>query len=120
MLLFTCFVTPFRLAFYINDPDSITWKRINWLVDGSFSVDMILMFFTCLVDEEAVIIDNRSVIVKKYMLGWFFIDFMSVFPFELMSSGSSDYAGLVRVFRISKIYKIVKVARLVKLFKVFK
>jgi hypothetical protein len=119
MLLFTCFVTPFRLAFYLNADDTFTWKLINWIVDGSFSVDMILLFFTCITDEENGVIDDRNLIARKYITGWFFIDFMSVFPFDMLKL-NSDYTGLIRIFRISKIYKIVKVARLIKIFKMFK
>jgi len=81
---------------------------------------MVLTFFSCYQDQETELIDDRSKITKNYLTGWFFIDFMSVFPFDIMVMEGSDYTGLVRVFRISKIYKIVKIARLVRLFKVFK
>ena len=81
---------------------------------------MMVTFFTCFQDQETELIDDRGKIAKTYLTGWFFIDFLSVFPFDKMVSEGGDYGGLVRVLRISKIYKIVKVARLVRLFKVFK
>ena len=119
MLLFTCGVTPYRLAFFIDQDDPLHWKIINYCVDGSFAVDMVFTFFSAYYDTETTIVGDRKKICKQYMCGWFAIDFMSIFPFEAILA-SGDFAGLVRIFRVSKIYKIVKIARLVRIFKFMK
>jgi hypothetical protein len=118
MLFFTCLVTPYRLAFYLEAADPLHWEIINGWVDISFTVDMILMFFTCNMHENGIDVnDNRKDLIKKYLVGWFPIDFLSVFPFEKLMTSSGDYAGMVRIFRVSKLYKIVKIMRLIKVMK---
>jgi len=80
---------------------------------------MIFTFFSAYYDDETTIEGEKSKICKRYLCGWFTIDFLSIFPFEAILA-SGDFAGLVRIFRVSKIYKIVKIARLVRIFKFMK
>ena len=76
------------------------------------------MFFTAHYEENNLDVnDNRKDLAKKYCLGWFPIDFLSVFPFEKLMKSSGDFAGMVRIFRVSKLYKIVKIMRLIKVVK---
>lgn len=116
LTLFTCIITPYRLAFFLEYDDPLPWKICNYFVDGSFAVDVILTFFSAYYDGEVAVVDDRGKIAKDYIMSWFVIDTVSVFPFEdVMNSG--DFTGLVRVFRIAKIYKITKIVRLMKVFK---
>ena len=48
-VFFIATVTPFRLAFV--ESDSVTWKVINWFIDGFFLIDLILSFFESYYDE---------------------------------------------------------------------
>lgn len=50
VLIFTCAVTPFRLAF--TDKDNTEWEIINGVVDLIFFVDMILIFNKAYYDED--------------------------------------------------------------------
>ncbi len=42
VLVFTIIATPYRIAFYSTD--GVEWVVIEWLVDGSFLLDMIFNF----------------------------------------------------------------------------
>ena len=42
VLIFTCAITPYRLAF--TEDDTLDWKIVNYSVDFIFLVDMILIF----------------------------------------------------------------------------
>ena len=44
-LMFTCIVTPWRLAFYFDEEDApIEWKIINYTIDFGFLMDIIVNF----------------------------------------------------------------------------
>lgn len=48
-----------------------------------FLADLVLMFFTTISendDEEEI--DNRYIIAKRYLKGWFCIDLLSITPFD--------------------------------------
>lgn len=80
VLIFTCMITPYRIAFV--DEDDLTWVVINYVVDGLFLIDMILCFLTAFYTDEFELVEDRWVIAKTYMVGWFIIDFLAIFPFE--------------------------------------
>ena len=80
VLLFTCAVTPFRLAFTKPEEEDMTWEIINGLVDIIFFIDMILIFNTAYYDEDFKMIQHRGVIALNYMRGWFLIDLLAIFP----------------------------------------
>lgn len=79
LLLFTCMVTPYRIAF---SKDDILWTCINYTVDFLFLCDIIVIFFTSFYDEEFVIHEGRWDIARTYIRsGWFFVDVLAIFPF---------------------------------------
>lgn len=80
ILIFTCMVTPYRIAFI--DEDSDLWVGINYSIDGLFLIDMILCFMTAYYTEEFELIEDRKEIAKTYLTSWFPIDFLAIFPFE--------------------------------------
>lgn len=80
ILIFTCSVTPYRLAFSQDDNDPLTWEIINGIVDLCFFADMILIFNTAYYDDDFKMIQHRGVIAITYMKGWFLIDLMAIFP----------------------------------------
>lgn len=45
---------------------------------------MVLLFFTAYINEDLDIIDTKKEIAKEYLRGWFFIDLISVIPFDLV------------------------------------
>lgn len=77
-------------------------------------------------------IDDRKQIAIIYLKGWFFIDVLSIFPFELLilimvdKNSTDDFENvggnneLLRLMRISKLYKLIKITRLLRLFKLMR
>ena len=62
-----------------------------------------------------------------YIRGWFFIDLLSIMPFDILmkltsesGEGSGKVSGIVRITKISKLYKLVKITRLIRLIKILK
>jgi hypothetical protein len=51
-----------------------------------------------------------------YLRGWFIIDFISVFPFDvIMAYGQVN--RIARISRITKIYKIIRMTKMIRLAK---
>ena len=100
---------------------------IYYITDFIFFIDIIVAFCTTLPDEDNFSeITNRATIAIRYLKGWFWIDFLSIVPFDnlitlAMNSGSqSNVNNLVRVSKMGKITKIIRLIRLVKVVKIFK
>ena len=79
------------------------------------TIYIILNFFHSYLDKNTgEIITNPKKIAKKYLKGWFFIDFISSFPFELIWDGS-PFLRLLRIIRINKIFKFISFVERVSL-----
>jgi hypothetical protein len=94
---------------------------------------MVLTFFTTITDKHKMLeITDKCTIAKDYMSRWFWIDLISIFPFDdfgkifsLNSTAPGEHsqgesAILLRGMRLSKIGKMVRLMRLVKVFKIMK
>lgn len=83
-LLFTCIATPLRVAFY--ETDNLQWTIINYIVDFAFFLDIFVSFNSAYYDQDFKIIEQRNEIAYKYFHGWFLLDLLSIFPFEVVGS----------------------------------
>jgi len=125
-LLFVCFVTPFEVAFldggqgaedFIPDwTDPLFW--INRGMDLLFLADMIVQFFIMYPVSSRYgvrYISDRWSIVRHYIETWFFFDFISVLPFELIGIlVSSGDVGKLRALRAVRLLRLVKLVRLIR------
>ena len=75
-------VAPARVAFVTAD--SHYWIFINFTVDICFFIDMIIVFNSALYDSDFNIIQDRKEIANIYLKGWFFIDLVSIIPFDFV------------------------------------
>ena len=99
ILLFVCFVTPYRIAL-IEDND-LGWTITDYLINIAFTFDMILTFFMAYYDYEYILIDTKREIACNYLKTWFPIDFISIFPFDLVFQ-TSNFAILARLSKIPR------------------
>lgn len=88
LLMFLTLVVPVRLAFEDNDP--LGWIIAYSIVDVSFLVDIIMTFFTSYTDGYNLEITDHKRIMKNYIKFWFWIDLLSIIPFDYMLSGEED------------------------------
>jgi hypothetical protein len=84
LLVFVCTITPLHIAF---NTKSQGWCIAYVSFDFIFMIDIVVIFFTSLpaTDEEDEITD-RKVIAASYLRGWFFVDVMAIFPFDLIAT----------------------------------
>lgn len=89
LLVFVMIVSPFEVGFLRVDPDwtsPLFW--INRVVDLGFFIDLLLNLNLMYYDAEAGRwISNRGKIARNYLLsGFFLVDLVSCFPFDLVST----------------------------------
>ena len=86
-------------------------------VEYNFYVDVVLNFFSSYYHHDTKEeIKEHNEIMKKYLYGWFSIDFISVFPFnEFMNSGS--LTKLFRLFMMPRLIKLIDISRFKNLLK---
>ena len=90
------------------------------VIDTCFFIDLIMTFFTTTVDPKTqMYIQDRRIIAKNYLRFWFWIDMISILPFDAISS-SLGAGVLLRFAKIGKLYKLIRLSRLAKLFKLLK
>ena len=112
--------TPWQLAFV--EEESVRWTVLNSIIDGSFLVDIIITFFTSYYDENRlVIVNDKKMIAKKYMKFWFWLDLLSIIPFDLiMMQTNKDFGNMAKFTRVGKLYKMIRMLRMVKMLRIFK
>ena len=108
---------------------------INRLVDFCFLVDMFLCFNLSYQESAArgaFWVHDKSMIVKKYLRGWFAVDFVSILPFYIMGwamdvddNGSGSEQGrsasnLLASVRAIKLLRMIKLARVLKASRIIK
>lgn len=97
------------------------WVLLFYFFDLMFLIDLFLCFITSYNDPLLQIeITSQKMIAVNYIKGWFTIDILSIFPFDLIMSGNSNANALIRLARIGKMYKMVKLFRLFKILKLVK
>jgi hypothetical protein len=119
-LIFSCLVTPYRIAFV--DIDSTKWLVINFFVDICFAIDILIIFNSAFFNDDYLLVDKRKIIAETYIRSWFFIDLLAIVPFDMFfqNSESGDMNKIIRITRIGRLYKLLKLMRLVRIIKMLK
>mmetsp|Transcript_16084 Transcript_16084/g.29351 ORF Transcript_16084/g.29351 Transcript_16084/m.29351 type:complete len:952 (-) Transcript_16084:3-2858(-) len=135
-LLFTAIVTPFETAtleVVVGDGLFVA----NRVVDFVFILDMVFSFHTAYRtkrSEGAKLVKDLSSIRYHYLRTWFFIDLLSIIPWELIGSGVSvsddlqeeeeddgnsfvgigalKFVRIIRILRMLKLLRIIKASRI--------
>ena len=103
------------LGFSANYNESIGDKLFDNIILFLNALYIILNFFHSYLDESTgeIIIDLKRIAIH-YLKGWFTIDFISSFPFELIWD-KSNILRLLRIIRINKIFKFISFVERVSL-----
>ena len=95
------------------------------IMDILFLLDIFATFNTGYIYQNKYLVTNRQLIIKKYLKGWFIIDFLSTVPIDniaqlAMGPGGSDAKNLrtLKMIRGLRLLRLLKLARLLKLKKV--
>lgn len=124
VLITTAVILPFQIAF-VEKPGT-AWKIVNYTIDISFLIDMLLTFFTAINDPETnMLICDKKAIAKTYLSGWFIIDVISILPIDLMintegTAGNKAMMQMAKMSRLSRISKFIRLVRIIRMAKMLR
>ena len=119
LLLYVATVMPFTMAFI--DTDAGAWFYFNLCLDAAFLADVVINMFSAYYDEDNRLVTNHRKIMLTYLRGWFLVDLIASFPFNLIENqidsgtNSGNYNNILRLLRLPRLYRLLKIARLIKL-----
>ena len=138
MLLLTIvlFLTPYEVAFL---PPSVgVLFFINRFLDLIFICDLVIQFFLAYQngpEKGSTWVKSLPMIRKRYLKGWFAVDFLSVLPFwtfgMVINSQNDDGAGadesggsgaesLLRVVRAVRLLRLIKLGKVLGMSRILK
>lgn len=117
ILLVTCILTPYNIAFSGIEQD-ISMFIISLLIDVFFFFDILIIFNTAYYDDEFRIVEDRFKIAKSYAMSWFLIDFLSIFPLDRILISLENVNDLARLARLGRMYKLIKMLKLLRVLKI--
>jgi len=116
LLFYISLGLPYSLGF--GQPQTL--KDIDGVLDFVFCFDILLNFRTSYVGStdttDTVILDGNK-IALRYVKSWFFLDFFSSVPFDLLTAGlmpSFQPARLLKMGKIAKVMKLLKIKEMLK------
>lgn len=125
MILFVIYNSiyiPINIAFNVYKP--LGQCILDLIIDLLFITDMLLNLRTTYYDDENELVVDKKAIYRKYLLSkWFVIDFLAVFPFDLMGGwtcGVPQAENSSASNQSLTIFKFLKVIRLLRLFRIRK
>jgi len=84
MILMTVIITPFRICFIEIQDDKI-YSYMDLFFDAFFGLDILINFISSYYDEKNQLVFTLKDIVLNYLKTYFFLDFISCFPIEMIS-----------------------------------
>lgn len=112
-LIYTATVVPYNVSFPIQT--TTTLSVVEYISDGIWIIDLILTFFCAYEDKMENLITDRKKIILNYLLGWFIIDFISVFPFDLVFNMDKGVNNLIRIAKLPKLTRFLRLAKYVEM-----
>jgi len=101
----------------MDDP----WEILNFCVDLILLVDIGLTLRTGYIEAQELV-NSPTLILRKYLKSWFFIDFTTSLPLTavLVWCGAFQGASTAQYAKIPRIMRVLKIVRMMKLFRLFK
>ncbi|HPS87153.1 MAG TPA: cyclic nucleotide-binding domain-containing protein [Spirochaetota bacterium] len=109
------FVFSYRFTFQIYKSDVLYWTLIF-----IFFLDVLVNFNSSVKIEHMVSTDRRT-IAGKYLRGWFTVDFIAAFPFDVLllqlfglpdeQTGRHFYFIILQLITLTKLFKVKKITK---------
>ncbi|EQC30613.1 hypothetical protein SDRG_11668 [Saprolegnia diclina VS20] len=107
----------FQGGFVGDDTRSPSVIVFDYIVDVLFGIDMVLTFRTAYIDDDGQVEASPKYIATRYLAWWFWIDWISTFPFALIadavtSTGPFQNLKLIRFVRLTRLLKLMRLLKL--------
>ncbi|CAD8080266.1 unnamed protein product [Paramecium sonneborni] len=114
LVIYEMITIPFLISFEIEI--SQIFSRVSTAI---FVFDILLNFNTGVYLEGKLNI-CRKAILREYISFWFWIDFISTFPYDIIMDESSSLVQSAKLIRLLKFLRFIKVLKLIRLAKLKK
>jgi len=98
-----------------DNSQSFVYNPVYYAIEIFFAIFIVLQFFQTYQDHSTLlIVTDFKKIALRYMKRWFFIDLLSIIPFELFMSSSDSslkYCKMIRFLRLPKFIQTIDVKR---------
>jgi len=101
---------------FVDDGEYPVWEYLDYLINFIFALDIIVNFFTPIIDKEKIIFSHK-LIALSYLKMWFWIDFLTVIPMDLLLGNNTDYSIFLRLSKLPRLYRFVRGAKLLRTIK---
>lgn len=126
IIVYQAVLIPYQIGFDV--PSEGALLSFDYFIHIFFVFDILLTFNTAYYQKGALVV-QRKLIAKQYLRAWFWIDFLSTFPYEMviqtMPGGDSVYSesssvkyNTPQMIRLLKLFKFIRIFRLLRLAKV--
>lgn len=109
------FIFSYRFTFQIYKSDMLYWSLIF-----IFALDILVNFNSSVKIEHTVSTDRKTIAIK-YLKGWFTVDFITAFPFDVVlllifglpdeHNGRAFYFLVLQVITLAKLIKVKKITK---------
>ena len=119
LILYVATVTPFKLGFLSNF-EFFYWDLVDYAVDLFFVMDIVVTLMTPITARYELERSHWEIAVS-YLRFWFWLDVLSVIPFDLIFSSSFLGLSFLTTFlKLPRFYKLTKISRLTRTFRLRK
>jgi hypothetical protein len=112
LIIYSAIAVPYRICF--DAPAQGVLWYFEQVLTAAFMIDVFFNFKTAHTDNNQAWVLDRREIIARYLSGWFWIDFPSCVPVELldyMMAGEQTEFGLLRFLRL---FRLIRLLRLLK------
>ncbi|OQS04892.1 Voltage-gated Ion Channel (VIC) Superfamily [Thraustotheca clavata] len=114
LIIYNGFYIPLSLAFGQDDANQtlITLDQAQWIFSILYLADVGVNFFSAY-EARGKVETRWTVIVKKYLKTWFFLDIIAALPLDQLvsvgtSADASDAIRLNNIFRYLRVFKLFR------------
>jgi hypothetical protein len=122
LLIYTASYAPYRMAFIDSVSSSVF--IFETLIDILFAIDLLVNLVSAYVADDGTVEYRWKPILINYLKGWFFLDLIACFPFQLLDLIGFGQGGqyntmrkLVRLPRLARIFRVMRVFKLITMIK---
>jgi len=121
-LVFTAIVTPFEVCLGLETKMDALFV-INSIVNLIFTIDIVVQFFLPIMNPQTkeLVRDHRE-LARRYLRFWFWLDFLSVLPFDMITivapglfgakcGGNSSLIKAIKLIRTMRLFKLLRMLR---------
>lgn len=113
LITYSVMMIPWRIGFDIAP--SRPGQVFDVFIDLCFAIDIGVQFNASFFVKDRLISD-RTQIAIKYITGWFWVDFISTFPFDRIV-GQGVKPDNVRTFKMIRLFRMSKLLKLLRMFR---